>query len=259
MFSSAFATLLASTPERPILGDLVTAVKKVEWKDLKPILLTLNVPLNKIDEVERRHPGNEIDRKTRALDCWLNLDPGATWDKFIGAASDVDCFLGIHIAGERPYRRPTQPPQAAAQPPCRSAGPFPNGASSAVAIGSFSGDFSDHSTYVPATAKPKLTDTPTLAQLRKLKVPGGPTLCIIREVAGKWEDIAIAMDFDPVGRTQTAINKDFHTVEEKCTETFKKWLQGHSKRGPATWKKLVDILKDCEFAPLASEIKTALR
>ena len=84
-------------------------------------------------------------------------------------------------------------------------------------------------------------------------------MMIIRAVAGKWDDVAVLMDFDPTGHTQTAINKDFSTVQEKCTEMFKKWLQGHGSRQPATWEILVEILRDCGFGELATEIETALQ
>ena len=101
---------------------------------------------------------------------------------------------------------------------------------------------------------PSLADKPTLAQLRKLKLPGGQEIRIIDQVAGKWDEIAIAMDFDPEGHTQTAINRDFSTVQEKCRETFKKWLQGVGDQQPATWEKLVEILRDCNFVQLATSI-----
>ena len=82
---------------------------------------------------------------------------------------------------------------------------------------------------------------------------------ILDQVATKWDDIAIAMDFDPHGHTQTAINKDFGSVQEKCRETFKKWLQGQGSRQPATWEILVEILRDCDFENLATSIETALK
>ena len=106
---------------------------------------------------------------------------------------------------------------------------------------------------------PNLTDKPTLVQLWKLRIPGDKDVCVIKEVAGKWDDIVIAMDFDPTGHTQTAINKDFSTVQEKCTEMFKKWLQGLGSKQPATWEMLVEILKDCDFKKLATSIETALK
>ena len=108
------------------------------------------------------------------------------------------------------------------------------------------------------TAVPNLTDKPTLAQLWKLKIPGDKDMCIIKELAGKWDDVAISMDFDSDGHTQTAINKDFGSVQEKCRETFKKWLQGQGSRQPATWEILVEILRDCDFENLATSIETAL-
>ena len=106
---------------------------------------------------------------------------------------------------------------------------------------------------------PNLSDKPTLVQLRKLKIPGDQDVRIIDQVAGKWDDIAIAMDFDPDGHTHTEIKRDFNTVQEKCTETFKKWLQGLGSKQPTTWEMLVEILRDCNFAQLATVIEAALQ
>ena len=66
------------------------------------------------------------------------------------------------------------------------------------------------------------------------------------------------MDFDPTGHTQTEINRDFSTVQEKCIEMFKKWLQGLGSKQPATWEMLVEILKDCDFKLLADSIAAVI-
>ena len=98
---------------------------------------------------------------------------------------------------------------------------------------------------------------PTLAQLQRLKVSGRQDVRVIEQVAVKWDDVAVAMDFDPVGHTQTAINRDFGTVQEKCTETFKRWLQGVGSKQPPTWAVLVEILRDCDFEHIATGIEAA--
>jgi hypothetical protein len=114
------------------------------------------------------------------------------------------------------------------------------------------------SQHITCTAGPTLTDRPSLAQLRKLKVPNGQDIRIINQVAGKWDDIAIAMDFDPVGHTQTEINRDCSTVQEKCTEMFKRWLGGQGSKQPPTWETLLEILRDCGFGQLATDIESSL-
>lgn len=108
------------------------------------------------------------------------------------------------------------------------------------------------------TTGPALSDGPSLVQLKRLKVPGERDICIIDHVSGNWSDIAIMMDFDRTGRTQTAINKDFDAVAEKCTETFKRWLGGEGSKQPATWEVLLDILRDCNFEKLAEDIEKNL-
>ena len=105
-----------------------------------------------------------------------------------------------------------------------------------------------------------LHDRPTLAQLRRLVVPDSrQDICIIDQVAGNWTNLAIEMDFDPVGHTQTAINRDYATVQEKCIETFKKWLGGQGSKQPATWETLLEILRNCNFETLADSIEDALK
>lgn len=99
---------------------------------------------------------------------------------------------------------------------------------------------------------------PSLAQLRRLKTSHGPDIRIIDRVAPKWDTVAIMMDFDQKGDTQAAIKKDFSSVLECCTETFRLWLDGKGNRQPATWSTLLEILDDCDLANLAQDIQMVL-
>lgn len=103
-----------------------------------------------------------------------------------------------------------------------------------------------------------LSATPTLAQLKRLKSPNSRDICIIDDVAAKCDDLAILMDFDPFGNTLASMKKDFGSVQERCTEVFRKWLGGEGKRQPATWRMLVKLLKECERSVLAGEIVKVL-
>ena len=96
---------------------------------------------------------------------------------------------------------------------------------------------------------------PSLAQLRRLKTSRGPDIRIIDQVAPKWDTLAIEMDFDQKGDTLAAIRKDFSSVLDCCTETFRLWLDGKGNRQPATWSTLLEILDDCDLGNLAQDIQ----
>jgi len=111
---------------------------------------------------------------------------------------------------------------------------------------------------VPSTvAAPKLSDTPTLAQLQNLKGADGKVLKIIDHVAADWGKICISMDFDPNGRTKSTIQANNRDVIDCCETMFKTWLKGEGKQ-PATWSMLIEILNDCSFKVLADDLERVL-
>ena len=228
--------------KRPELRDLVNELSGISWDSLKQVLLDLGVPKHRLDDIEGVHPTSVSSRRMSALDCWLQLDVHASWERVAKAL--MNCFLlaeAVKLAQKYDCVIFPEEPHL-----CGTSEPHLCGTS--------------ESHLVPVSdGLPYPSDKPTLAQLRRLKTPGGKDIQIIHQVAGKWDDIAIAMDFDPEGHTQTAINRDFSTVQEKCRETFKKWLQGHGSRKPATWEILVEILRDCDFENLATDIETSLQ
>ena len=107
-------------------------------------------------------------------------------------------------------------------------------------------------------AVPKLSDTPTLAQLQSLKGTEGKVLMIIDHVAHKWGDIGINMDFDATGYTVRTIKANNHDVTDCCKVMFTTWLEGKGSKQPPTWNVLIQILDDCNLKVLASDVRKAL-
>ena len=76
---------MASSSERPELRNLVSDLSDVAWDSLKQVLLYLGVPNNKLDDIEITHPTSVGSRRISALDCWLQMDVSASWQKVVDA------------------------------------------------------------------------------------------------------------------------------------------------------------------------------
>ena len=76
-------------------------------------------------------------------------------------------------------------------------------------------------------------------------------------VAGKWEDLALALHFD--GPTLHTIKKDSPLCSKTaCRTVLQRWLEGKGRQ-PACWDVLLEALKDAEFGVLAGELTEALQ
>ena len=91
-----------------------------------------------------------------------------------------------------------------------------------------------------------------------MKTTKGQKVQIIQDVAPKWKDFGISLDFDPDGRTLDLIE-----AEQKvngpvacCRAMFQCWLAGNGV--PATWDTLIELLQDAEQSHLAEQIKAVL-
>ena len=76
-------------------------------------------------------------------------------------------------------------------------------------------------------------------------------------VAGKWEDLALALHFD--GPTLLTIKKDSALCSKTaCCTILQRWLEGKGRQ-PTCWDVLLEALKDAEFGVLAGELTEALQ
>lgn len=99
---------------------------------------------------------------------------------------------------------------------------------------------------------------PRLAQLTLLKTTEGQKVQIIQDVAPKWKDFGISLDFDPDGRTLDLIEAEqkINGPVACCRAMFQHWLAGNG--APATWDTLMELLQDAEQSHLAQQIKAVL-
>lgn len=105
---------------------------------------------------------------------------------------------------------------------------------------------------------PKLSDKPTLPQLRVLKV-GEKEMKILNHVAHDWSSIAIMMNFDDGGQMRDRIEKDKRGVTLSCCEAmFEAWVGKKGRRGEPTWELLITILKECDLNVIAEDIENML-
>ena len=80
------------------------------------------------------------------------------------------------------------------------------------------------------------------------------------DVAVKWKQVGAQLNFDPSGNYLNIIEADRgkEGVESCCQTMFQHWLKGYGEQ-PATWGKLLEILRDCDFRVLASDLEKALK
>ena len=81
------------------LRDVVSSLSSVSWDDLKRVLLDLGVPKNKLDDIEATYPTSVSSRRMSALDCWLQMDVGASWERLVGALNSCDLVMEAHKIG----------------------------------------------------------------------------------------------------------------------------------------------------------------
>jgi len=103
-----------------------------------------------------------------------------------------------------------------------------------------------------------LTDEVTLDKLSLMKLPSGERVKIIETVAKDWRIVGSQLNFDRAGNQLDIIERQKSNNPVACCEAmFQHWLNGNGVK-PVTWKKLIDILKDCECILLAKQVEGAL-
>ena len=99
-------------------------------------------------------------------------------------------------------------------------------------------------------------DTPTLGKLSMIRAAKEKEVKIIKTVAPSWESLGDQMEFDECGSQLELIEaKHPNDPEACCREMFKHWLKGNGVR-PCSWRKLIDLLKDCNYKALADDVNS---
>ena len=87
-----------------------------------------------------------------------------------------------------------------------------------------------------------------------LKTAEGKKIKIISTVAPRWKALGDLMEFDEFGSKLDTIKiKNLGDPEECCREMFQLWLKGSGVR-PCSWRKLIELLEDCDFEVLAGQV-----
>ena len=64
------------------------------------------------------------------------------------------------------------------------------------------------------------------------------------------------MEFDECGSKLESIKtKNLNDPEACCREIFQHWLKGNGVR-PCSWRKLIELLEDCDFEALAEQVNS---
>lgn len=101
---------------------------------------------------------------------------------------------------------------------------------------------------------------PHLHQLEQLTGPdGSKSVQVITSVAAKWEELAIALDFD--APAIAVIKRDYSSdCREACSQMLQMWLKmefSDASRS-VSWATLIQSLKDAEFSSVGIELEEIL-
>ena len=89
-----------------------------------------------------------------------------------------------------------------------------------------------------------------------LKTAEGKKVKIISTVASRWRTLGDQLEFDEFGsKLDTIKTKNNNDPEECCREMFQHWLKGSGVR-PCSWRKLIELLEDCDFEVLAGQVNS---
>ena len=87
-----------------------------------------------------------------------------------------------------------------------------------------------------------------------LKTKEGMKIRIISTVASRWQELGDQLEFDELGsKLDTIETKNRSNPEACCREMFQLWLKGSGVR-PCSWRKLIELLEDCDFEVLAGQV-----
>lgn len=101
------------------LRHVDSALSDLAWNDIKRVALQLGVPQNKLSDIETENQTNASGRKLKAMDCWLQSDVEASWEKL------VDTLKGLSLTAtaqkiEKKYCSRSVPSATTSFPPATS-------------------------------------------------------------------------------------------------------------------------------------------
>ena len=88
-----------------------------------------------------------------------------------------------------------------------------------------------------------------------LKTAEGKKINIITKVTPRWQTFGDLLEFDEDGTTLGVIESNHLKAEVCCRAMFQHWIKGNGVR-PCSWRKLIELLEDCDFGTLSEEVST---
>lgn len=100
---------------------------------------------------------------------------------------------------------------------------------------------------------------PTLKQLSLMKTKTGVKIEVIKSLAPQWKQLGILLDFDTDGAQLDLIEYENgqQNPQKCCLAMIRYWMAGNGEQ-PATWRKLIELLRDCEKDVLAAQLEREL-
>ena len=97
-----------------------------------------------------------------------------------------------------------------------------------------------------------------MAELTVLKQANQEKIRIIKGLAPYWKDLGFILNFDKNGSCLASIEQNCHgNPHNCCREMFQYWLNGNGVQ-PCSWRKLIELLEDCDQQTLSEEIQKAI-
>ena len=98
----------------------------------------------------------------------------------------------------------------------------------------------------------------SLGKLSVLQTAKGKKIKIIEAVAPQWLILGDLLEFDARGNKLDLIKATYPADPLACCrDMFQHWLDGHGVR-PCSWRKLIELLEDCDLAELAKQVHSAI-
>ena len=100
-----------------------------------------------------------------------------------------------------------------------------------------------------------MSDRPKFHELDLIEA-NGRQVRLIEKVAGRWEEVATRLHFEP--NDISIIKRDcFHQSVECCRNVFTQWLDGKGRK-PVTWGVVIKALSEAGFSEVVNDLRFIL-
>lgn len=92
-----------------------------------------------------------------------------------------------------------------------------------------------------------------------MRTKTGEKIEVIKSLAPHWKQFGVLFDFDPDGAQLDLIESEngAQNPQNCCLALIKYWIAGNGEQ-PATWRKLIELLRDYDKNMLAAQLEKEL-